>query len=484
MLAEHAEADIGGLITDRDTYAPLAYAVTVERMAYVALDPAVQADLEFLGAQGLGDWWIMSRTEDDRTWIVGARSDIRPGVAYLYDRAAGTIDKLYETRPDLHGAPLASMHPVTIPARDGSKLVSYLTLPRRLDPNGTGRPTEPAPMVLLVHGGPWARDTFGYNSYAQWLADRGYAVLSVNFRGSTGLGKRFINAGNREWGRRMDDDLLDTVAWALRVGIADASRLAIFGASYGGYAVLAAMTRNPEFYACGVDIVGPSNLETLMATVPPYWASFRAQLIGALGDPNTEEGRALLRERSPLHSAGNIRRPLLVAQGANDPRVKQSESDQMVAAMQANGVPVTYLLYPDEGHGFVRPENQLAFVAVAENFLAECLGGDAAPVTPEELQATTMQVPRRRPDLSRRGEGWVAETNTAPPPERGGGLFRRRPTKDASLGAWTTRPRHGRHKPRDKRPGPWAGHDGRTDQRATSQLVHCWASPYCVARLP
>jgi dipeptidyl aminopeptidase/acylaminoacyl peptidase len=190
----------------------------------------------------------------------------------------------------------------------------------------------------------------------------------------------------------MDDDLLDAVAWALRAGVADASRLAIFGTSYGGYAVLAAMTRDPEFYACGVDVVGPSNLETLLATVPPYWASFRAQLIHALGDPDTEEGRALLRDRSPLHRAGNIRRPLLIAQGANDPRVKRSESDRMVAAMKANGVPVMYLLFSDEGHGFVRPENQLAFVAVAENFLAECLGGEAAPITPEELQATSMQV--------------------------------------------------------------------------------------------
>jgi dipeptidyl aminopeptidase/acylaminoacyl peptidase len=281
---------------------------------------------------------------------------------------------------------------VSIPARDGLPLICYLTLPRLLDPAGTGRPVTPAPLVLLVHGGPWARDEFGYSSYAQWLADRGYASLSVNFRSSTGLGKNFINAGNREWGRRMDDDLLDAVGWAVDAGVADPARLAIFGGSYGGYAVLAGMTRNPELYACGVDVVGPSNLETLLATVPPYWASFRAQLVRALGDPDTEEGRALLRERSPLHRAGSIRRPLLIAQGANDPRVKQAESDQMVAAMKANGVPVTYLLYPDEGHGFVRPENQLAFVAMAENFLAGCLGGEAAPATAEELRATTMQV--------------------------------------------------------------------------------------------
>jgi dipeptidyl aminopeptidase/acylaminoacyl peptidase len=392
VLAEDSRADIGGVLTDHDTYAPLAYSVTVERLSYTALDPRVQPDLDFLAAQDIGDWGVMSRTEDDRLWIIGAHSDTRPGVAYLYDRAVRDLRLLYETRPELSGAPLSRMHPVTIPAGDGLNLICYLTLPRRLDQTGTGRPDAPAPLVLVVHGGPWARDTFGYNSYAQWLADRGYAVLSVNFRGSTGLGKHFVNAGNLEWGRRMDDDLLDAVAWAVDQRIADPARIAIFGGSYGGYAVLASMTRNPEFYCCGVDVVGPSNLETLLATVPPYWASFRAQLIRALGDPDTEDGRALLRERSPLHQAGRIRRPLLIAQGANDPRVKQAESDQMAAAMKANDVPVTYLLYPDEGHGFVRPENQLAFVAVAEQFLAECLGGEAAPITAEERQATTMQV--------------------------------------------------------------------------------------------
>jgi dipeptidyl aminopeptidase/acylaminoacyl peptidase len=392
LLAEHARADIGGIIMDRDTYAPLAYGVSVERLSYFALDPRVQPDLDFLAAQDIGDWWVLSRTEDDRWWVVAGQSDTRPGVAYLYDRQDRSLRMLYESRPELSGALLAPMHPVSIPARDGLPLICYLTLPRLLDPAGTGRPVTPAPLVLLVHGGPWARDEFGYSSYAQWLADRGYASLSVNFRSSTGLGKNFINAGNREWGRRMDDDLLDAVGWAVDAGVADPARLAIFGGSYGGYAVLAGMTRNPELYACGVDVVGPSNLETLLATVPPYWASFRAQLVRALGDPDTEEGRALLRERSPLHRAGSIRRPLLIAQGANDPRVKQAESDQMVAAMKANGVPVTYLLYPDEGHGFVRPENQLAFVAMAENFLAGCLGGEAAPATAEELRATTMQV--------------------------------------------------------------------------------------------
>ncbi len=384
-LAEHPRADIGAVLTDQDTHAPLACAVTVERVSYMALDPRLRPDLDLLAAAGIGDWHLLSRTEDDKRWIVSSGSDTRPGIAYLYDREARSLRVLYETRPALAGAKLAPMRPVTIEARDGLPLVSYLTLPDQAAP-------ATVPLVLLVHGGPWARDTFGYDPTHQWLANRGYGVLSVNFRSSTGFGKRFVNAGDREWGKRMDDDLRDAVAWAVGEGFADPRRVAIMGVSYGGYAVLAGMTRNPTLYACGVDVVGPSNLETLLATVPPYWAGFRATLIKALGDPDTDEGRAVLRESSPLHRAASIERPLLIAQGANDPRVKQAEADQMVAAMEANRVPVTYLLFPDEGHGFVRPENNLAFTAVAESFLARCLGGRAEPITAEETQATSMQV--------------------------------------------------------------------------------------------
>ena len=385
MLAEHPRADIGAVLTDPDSHAPIACAVTVERASWSALEARAQADLDFLREQDIGDWRLQSRSEDNRLWVVGADTDTRPGVAYLYDRQARSLRALYETRPELNGAPLAAMRPVTVAARDGLPLVCYLTLPRDA---GEAR----LPLVVLVHGGPWARDEFGYDPSHQWLANRGYAALSVNFRGSTGFGKRFVNAGNGEWGGRMDDDLLDAVAWAVSEGVADPGRVAIMGGSYGGYAVLAGLTRNPAFYACGVDLVGPSNLETLLATVPPYWASFRAQLVRALGDPATEAGRASLRAGSPLHKAGRIRRPLLIAQGANDPRVKQDEADQMVAALKANAVPVTYLLYPDEGHGFVRPENNLAYTAVVEGFLARCLGGRAEPITPEERARTSMRV--------------------------------------------------------------------------------------------
>jgi dipeptidyl aminopeptidase/acylaminoacyl peptidase len=238
----------------------------------------------------------------------------------------------------------------------------------------------PMPMVLLVHGGPWARDRYGYHAYHQWLADRGYAVLSVNFRGSTGFGKPFLNAGDLQWGRKMHDDLLDAVAWAIGEGIADPGRVAIMGGSYGGYATLAGLTFTPEVFCCGVDIVGPSNLETLLATVPPYWAAFFENLARRVGDPRTEDGRALLKERSPLHAAANINKPLLIGQGANDPRVKQAEADQIIDAMRAKGLPVTYVLYPQEGHGFAVPENSQSFNAIAEMFLAAHLGGGCEPV--------------------------------------------------------------------------------------------------------
>ena len=389
VLAADPRADIGASLSDAHTGELLACTVTVERTEYVAIDPRVQPDLDFLTAQGIGDWAVQSRTEDDRTWIVGAASDTVPASAYRYDRPARTLTKLYDARPELAHARLAPMRAVTLRSRDGLDLVSYLTLPGEVEGE---RPLAPRPMVLLVHGGPSARDGFGFNPYHQWLANRGYAVLSVNFRGSTGFGKGFVNAGDGEWGRRMDDDLLDAVSWAVAEGVADPARVAIMGTSYGGYAVLAGMTRSPEVYACGVDIVGPSNLQTLIATIPPYWEAIRAQLTRAVGDPATPAGLALMRERSPVNQASRIRRPLLIAQGANDLRVKQAESDQMVAAMKASGVPVAYVLFPDEGHGFARPENNLAFNAVAEAFLARHLGGRAEPLAPGEVEASTMQV--------------------------------------------------------------------------------------------
>jgi len=247
-------------------------------------------------------------------------------------------------------------------------------------------------MVLVVHGGPWARDQYGFDGEHQWLANRGYAVLAVNFRGSTGFGKAFTNAGDKEWGRKMHDDLIDAVDWAIREKIAIPDKVAIYGGSYGGYATLAALTMTPDKFACGLDVVGPSNLETLLASIPAYWKAFFEDLARRVGDPRTEEGRKLLKERSPLTYADRIQRPLLIAQGANDPRVKQAEADQIVSAMKAKKLPVTYLLYPDEGHGFARPQNRLSFYAVAEGFLHQCLGGQFEPIG-RDFDGSSITVP-------------------------------------------------------------------------------------------
>jgi dipeptidyl aminopeptidase/acylaminoacyl peptidase len=247
-------------------------------------------------------------------------------------------------------------------------------------------------MVLYVHGGPWARDTYGLNRGHQWLANRGYAVLSVNYRASTGFGKKFLNAGNLEWGRKMHDDLLDAVDWAVKNGVTTKDKVAIMGGSYGGYATLAGLTMTPKEFACGVDIVGPSNLMTLLNSIPPYWASFRKQFYTRMGDPDTDAGRALLKERSPLTYADQIERPLLIGQGKNDPRVNVAESEQIVAAMKAKSIPVTYVLFPDEGHGFARPANNIAFNAIAEGFLGKCLGGRVEPIG-TDFDGSSLQVP-------------------------------------------------------------------------------------------
>jgi dipeptidyl aminopeptidase/acylaminoacyl peptidase len=283
------------------------------------------------------------------------------------------------------------MHAVEIEARDGRKLVSYLTLPVGTDGNGDGKPSKPLPMVLLVHGGPWARDSWGYNPYHQWLANRGYAVLSVNFRSSTGFGKEHINAGDNEWAGTMHDDLLDAVEWSVKRGVADRTHIAIMGGSYGGYATLVGLTFTPDVFACGVDIVGPSNLNTLLESIPPYWAPIRDMFAKRVGDPRTEAGRKQLNERSPLTRVDKISKPLLIGQGANDPRVKQAEADQIVQAMDAKHIPVTYVLFPDEGHGFSRPENNMAFNAVVEAFLAQNLGGRAEPIG-DDFKGSSIQL--------------------------------------------------------------------------------------------
>ncbi|HVF37719.1 MAG TPA: S9 family peptidase [Sphingomicrobium sp.] len=392
VIAESPRADINGTLTNPKTFEVEAFRADYLKPEWNPLDPNIGAALKWLEHKLGAPPVVASRTDADDKWIVSADPVVAPASTYLFDRKGGSLTKLYTGRPELVGAPLVPMWPVEIKARDGLTLPSYLTLPASADPNRDGRPERAAPLVLLVHGGPWARDGYGYNAQHQWLANRGYAVLSVNYRGSTGFGKDFISASHLQWGKKMHDDLIDATDWAIAQGVARPDKVAIKGGSYGGYATLAGLTMTPEKFTCGIDIVGPSNLFTLLATIPPYWESFKAQFHTRMGDPTTEAGRALLKEASPLTHVDKIKRPLLIGQGANDPRVKQAESDQIVAAMKAKNIPVTYVLFPDEGHGFARPVNNIAFNAVAENFLKPCLGGRAEPIG-DALKGSTIQVP-------------------------------------------------------------------------------------------
>jgi dipeptidyl aminopeptidase/acylaminoacyl peptidase len=382
LVFENPRADVDNALTDPRTGVVQAAASNYLREEWTVLDDAIAADMAKLDAIGPGETSVNARTLDDRTWIVAYSAAEAPATYYRYDRAdgGGELTELFSSRPKLDGKPLVPMWPQEIKSRDGLTLVSYLTLPRTADGNNDGKADKPVPMVLLVHGGPWARDAYGYSAYDQWLANRGYAVLSVNYRGSTGFGKDFVNKSNHEWAGKMHDDLIDAVQWAVQQGVTTPDKVAIMGGSYGGYATLVGLTFTPDTFACGVDLVGPSNLVTLFSTFPAYWASFMEQWYKRVGDPRTDEGKQLLLDRSPITHVDKISKPLLIGQGANDPRVAQAESDQIVEAMQAKGIPVTYMLFPDEGHGFARPENNMAFNAVTEGFLATCLGGRAEPI--------------------------------------------------------------------------------------------------------
>ncbi|MBK8915298.1 MAG: S9 family peptidase [Phycisphaerales bacterium] len=392
LIAEHAHADAAGVLSHPTEKTIHAVSFNYLRNEWKILDKAVAADFDYLRTLGHGDIEVVSQTLDDQRWVVAFSADDGPVRYFLHDRAKREAKFLFTNRRTLEGLMLARMHPLEIKSRDGLTLVSYLTLPYGSDPDGNARPDRPLPMVLMVHGGPWARDDWGYDPYHQWLSNRGYAVLSVNFRGSTGFGKDFINAGNREWGAKMHDDLIDAVEWAVRERVADRGQIAIMGGSYGGYATLAGLTFTPDVFACGVDIVGPSSIVTLLQTIPPYWQPLIELFTVRVGDHRTDEGRAFLESRSPLHFVDRIRRPLLIGQGANDPRVKQSESDQIVQMMQSKNIPVTYVLYPDEGHGFARPENNKSFNAVTEIFLAQHLKGRFEPIG-EDFRGASIQVP-------------------------------------------------------------------------------------------
>jgi dipeptidyl aminopeptidase/acylaminoacyl peptidase len=379
-IGESSRGDISSVMSNPVTLVPEAYAVNYLRKEWTPVTDAVKADIDALNAQVKGQWEVVSRDDADSKWILYVDEVTKPISYQLYDRKTRKVSPLFVTRPELEGKPLAPMYGREIKARDGLTLVAFLTLPVGASSKGDGRPDRPLPMILNVHGGPWAQDKFGYNAEAQWMANRGYAVLQVNYRGSTGFGKNFVEAANHEFGGKMHDDLIDAVKWAVDNKITTADKVAIYGGSYGGYATLVGMTFTPTTFACGVDIVGPSSLVTLLQNVPDYWQPFMPVMKVRVGDVNTEEGRAALLKRSPLTYVDKIKRPLLIGQGQNDPRVKRKEADQIVKAMTDKNIPVTYVLYPDEGHGFHRPENNKSFNAVTEAFLAEQLGGRFEPV--------------------------------------------------------------------------------------------------------
>jgi dipeptidyl aminopeptidase/acylaminoacyl peptidase len=366
VLAEDPEADVSGALLDPDTRDPQIVMVLKDRMTYIVLDPSVDEDLKAVRALHAGDPSISGRDEADTTWLIAFNVDAGSVTYFTYDRATKTGRLLFSARPALASYELAPMEPFSFRARDGLLIHGYLTFPPGLGRSGLSA-------VVDVHGGPQVRDTWGYNPEAQWLANRGYLCIQVNYRGSTGYGKAFVAAGDREWGGKMHDDLVDAVGYAVSEGLADRSRVAIYGGSYGGYAALVGAAFTPDVFCCAVDIVGPSNLKTLLETIPPYWAPMIAQLYRRVGNPETDA--EFLWSRSPLSRARDIRIPLLIAQGANDPRVKQAESEQIVAALTEAGIDHEYMLFPDEGHGFAKPENRIKFYTAAERFLAKYLGG-------------------------------------------------------------------------------------------------------------
>ncbi len=350
-------------------------------------DKSFEADYKLLKQRIPGkEIRFATSTKDERLWLIIARSDTEPGEAYFFDRRTKKLALQYRVQPKLSREALATMKPVRYKSSDDLEIPAYLTLPKDISPKNL-------PVIILPHGGPWARDYWGFNSIPQFLANRGYAVLQLNFRGSTGYGKKFLDSGNLQWGEKMQDDVTWGVKHLVAQGIADPKRIGIMGISYGGYATLAGVTFTPDTYAAAVDIVGPSNLITLLETFPPYWEIIRQLFYKRMGDPNTPEGKAQLERQSPLNSANKIKTPLLVVQGANDPRVNKREADQIVIALRDRNFPVEYIVAPDEGHGFARPINNIALFAEIEKFLAKYLGG-------RYQQAMTMEVAQRLKEIT------------------------------------------------------------------------------------
>jgi dipeptidyl aminopeptidase/acylaminoacyl peptidase len=366
VIAEDPQYDASNVMIHPDSYQAQAVAFTKARTEWTVLDESIKGDFEAISKLVHGDFFVYDRDNADATWLVGFTRDNGPVSFYAYDRKDKKGKFLFDHMPDLRKYQLSSMGPVHFRARDGLTIHGYVTFP-------VWKEKKNLPMVLLVHGGPWGRDTWGYDPEVQWLTNRGYACLQVNFRSSTGYGKTFVNAGDKEWAGKMHDDLVDAAHWAVQQGYADPNKVAIFGGSYGGYAALVGATFTPDVFCCAVDIVGPSNLVTLIKSIPPYWTPLLATFYKRVGNPDTEE--EFLKSRSPLFKVDQIKIPILIGQGANDPRVKQAESEQIVEAMKKKGLAYEYMVFADEGHGFAKPENRLKFFAAAEKFLAKHLGG-------------------------------------------------------------------------------------------------------------
>jgi dienelactone hydrolase len=368
VLAQDPTYDVVTAMINPDTREPQLAGVLKERLEWIVLDPSVRDDVAAIQKIHQGDFDVIDRDHADKTWLVSFNDDAGPIKYYAFDRETKRSTFLFDHRPALNEYALARMEPFSLKARDGLELNGYLSFP-------VGVERERLPTVLNVHGGPWARDSWGFDPEAQWLSNRGYLCAQVNFRGSTGYGKSFVNAGDREWGGKMHDDLIDTVNWLGEQSYADPERIAIYGGSYGGYSALVGATFTPDVFRCAIAMVGPSNLKTFIETVPPYWKPQIAMLHKRVGNPETDE--AFLWSRSPLSKVEQIKIPMFIAHGANDPRVKLSETEQIVDAMKAKGIDHELQVFEDEGHGFAKPENRLKFYRAAERFLAAHIGGRA-----------------------------------------------------------------------------------------------------------
>ncbi|KAL7529256.1 hypothetical protein ACHAXR_002871, partial [Thalassiosira sp. AJA248-18] len=378
------KCNVGGVTLEKDTKELRALTYNYARTERVFFDKELEKDYEFLKSTAPNpnvEIGVASRSLDENTWVVSYMQSDGPTSYVIYDKPNQKVTPLFVSNPKLLPYKFAPMEDVIIPAHDGLELVAYLT---RTVTEG------PSPLILLVHGGPWARDFWGFRAQAQWFANRGYATLQVNYRGSTGYGKTFLHKGDKQWGvGDMQHDLTSAVKWAIEEGIADKDNVCIYGGSYGGYACLAGLTFTPDLYKCGVDIVGPSNIKTLLDSIPDYWAPLRNGMLLKIGDVDSDE--EFNKKISPLFHVDNIKAPLMIGQGANDPRVKQAEADQIAFSMQEKGIPVEYVLYPDEGHGFARPENRIDFNGRVEHFLAKHLGGRAEDFV--EVEGSTAVFP-------------------------------------------------------------------------------------------